>query len=203
MLKSAYLRKLEVQNLFAEAQDSGRLAYYTTSTYYEFDKSIDNNDYYKTEKISVNDSGEIIGFIACNTGIGDKICDNLHIVRFNDTMSGRKLFILDLLKFLIDLHSRGFKKLEFNVNMSNSGAMKLYDKFVNIVGGEIVGVRRRSMISPNNLDKMHDMKLYDVHFEESIVKIEELFMALKSKFICHARYVFRIEGDCAYKQIKS
>lgn len=138
MLDLAIRHEQKVKELFAEiAFDENYMFMFTSS--YRDDIEIDSSTWNKHQFVSINDNGEIIGYFKYSIDRDSLGCYGLQIVNFKkDVLS--KCFGKDLMQLLQDIFIKyKFYKLKFGVVIGNP-AEKFYDKYIEAIGGRIVGI---------------------------------------------------------------
>ena len=125
-----------------------------------FDKlEIDSDTWNKHQFVSIDNTGEVIGFIQYHVNREDNSCSNLCICNFID--SGKIIFAMDLVQALQDIFEKyKFRKLKFSVCIGNP-LEKSYDTMIEKYNGRIVGTY------------LKDAKLFDGEYCDR--KVYEIF----------------------------
>lgn len=117
---------------------------------------VDDNTWNRHQFVSLNNNGEIIGYIAYQVERQTHNASKLAIINFTDN---KIVFGRDLKQVLVDIFEKfKFNKLSFSVVIGNP-IEKSYDKMVKKCGGCIVGVAA-------NETKLYDNEYYPVKYYE-------------------------------------
>lgn len=122
---------------------------------------IKNSDWHSIQRVSVNDSGKIIGYMSAGVDIVSEKVDSLFLCRFNnelkydfgysDDFAVFKKDLNDFMEYLVNHHK--FRYIEFVVIKDNP-ACKTYDKWIEKYGGYKHEIKKSV--------KLKDGKFYDV-----------------------------------------
>lgn len=150
MLKPAILFRDELTRLYQSIWFNEKYKYYnyssTWGTVLVEDKT---NDWH--EFVSINDKGEVIGYIHYYVVRSTLNCRSFGIVNFSDDPA----FGLDVLQVIKDIFERfNFHKLDFSVVIGNP-AEKSYDHLCKKYGGHILCIEKDET-------KLDDNQYYDV-----------------------------------------
>lgn len=128
------------------------------------------------EFASVNQEGEVVGYIACGidqrTYSGNGMC----IISFCDDIM---TFGADIRTAIRDLFCKyNFYKLNFSVVVGNP-AEKHYDKLVNLYSGRVVGTYKDDVRLMDG--KIYDLKVYEITKEEYLRGLKKIAPVQESK----------------------
>jgi len=158
MLKPAGLYENELKRLFAEISFDDEYIYFDSSSWRD-DWNAPKDSWSKHEFASVDDEGNVVGYLAYNIDRDALTTSSLRIVNFRKNGLGRT-FGQDLRKLFEDIFLRfQFRKLNFGVVVGNP-AEAFYDKYVEKMGGRIQGYREDDVKLMDG--NYYDMKLYEV-----------------------------------------
>ena len=151
MLDIAIKYKDKLQSKMRDIWFQDKYKFYNYTTYYS-DYGVETETWQKHQFVSVDEAGNILGFIGYNVNRCTNNCNDLGIVNFGDN---KITFGRDLRKALNDIFEYfRFNKLSFCVVIGNP-IEDTYDKMVTKYGGRIVGIDRQET-------KLIDGKYYDV-----------------------------------------
>jgi hypothetical protein len=156
MLDIACRHEEELKKLFLETWHSDHYKYWTFGCYsdqYEPAK----NTWDKTEFVSLDSAGKVIGYIAYDVDRNTRNTSGLSALSFtqNKVVFGRDL--LQAMKNIFDKYH--FRKIDFSVVCGNP-IERSYDRLVNKFGGRIVGTKTEHCRLIDG--KYYDLKLYEV-----------------------------------------
>lgn len=107
--------------------------------------------------VSLNNNGEVIGYIAYNINRALNYTHGFNIINFTDD---KLTFGIDCKKVVVDIFERfKFRKLQFYVFVGNP-IERHYDKMVTRVGGRIVGYFKDEIRLTDG--QYYDMKYYEI-----------------------------------------
>lgn len=156
MIELAYLHKEKLVNKFKNIMNKTRYKYFFLSTYQNYERTIDDNNWKCLEYVSVKNN-KIIGYMKASIDRIAHNVDQLYLINFSkDDFFTYGKDITSFLKILFEDFC--FKKIEFSVVVGNP-IEKSYDKIVEKNGGRIVGIFKNSV-------RLMDGKYYDLKFYE-------------------------------------
>ena len=140
---------------------------------------VDDNTWNRHQFVSLNNNGEIIGYIAYQVERQTHNASKLAIINFTDN---KIVFGRDLKQVLVDIFEKfKFNKLSFSVVIGNP-IEKSYDKMVKKYGGCVVGVAANETKLYDN--EWYPVKYYEILRENYMRKVHpELFEAKEELFI--------------------
>lgn len=117
--------------------------------------------------VSVDEDDNIRGFLRANIDRSPNKVSCLGVVNFYET---NVVFAKDLYQFLKDLFEKfKFYKIEFCVVIGNP-IEKMYDKYIQKYGGNIVGIFRKSVRLQGG--EFADIKHYEIFRDEYLKRIK-------------------------------
>lgn len=163
MLKPAYYYKQQIQEEYKNIVGDSKYKFYFCCSYwgYEFGTFAETS-WYDLEFVSLDESGNVIGFMRADIDRESNKIKSLGIINFKN--KGNVTFSKDLHKFLFDLFNvHKFRKIEFSVIVGNP-IEKMYDKYCLKYGGHIVGQYKGHVkLTDGNL---YGYKLYEIFKED-------------------------------------
>lgn len=166
LLDLAIKYKEELQKKMLDTWFNEKYKYYYGNIW--FDKlEIDSDTWNNHQFVSVDNNGEVIGFIEYHVNREDNSCSDLGICNF--TEDKRVIFGMDLGQALQDIFEKyKFRKLKFSVYVGNP-IEKSYDKMIKKYNGRIVGTYLKDT---KCLDGEYcDRKLYEIFREDYLKSI--------------------------------
>lgn len=101
--------------------------------------------------------GDVIGYISYSVDRAANVAFDMNIINFSDN---KAIFGIDVMQAIDDIFCKyNFDKLEFSVFIGNP-AEKMYDKFIKMTGGRIVGTYKKHQQLMDG--KVYDLKMYEV-----------------------------------------
>ena len=166
MLDIALKYKDELQKLYINTWHQEKYKYYNFDSYWS-NPTLRENTWDAHEFVSVDKSGNVIGFIHYEVNrITISVC-GLGIINFTDNMF---TFGKDVLQAIKDIFEKyNFHKLSFSVVIGNP-IEKTYDKLVAKYGGRIVGTEKQHTMLYDH--KYYDVKRYEI-LREDYMKTKE------------------------------
>lgn len=163
MLQPAQKYESELKSLILDTWYDDKYKYFRANTYSSTMTFKDGN-YNSHDFASINNDGEVIGYISYDLNRSDGSVYNLIIVNFTDE---KLSFGRDLYKALSDIFLRyKFRKLMFCIVVGNP-IEKSYDKWISKYGGRIVGTYYKDVMLDDG--ELYDRKLYEI-FREDFLK---------------------------------
>ena len=167
MLKSAYLYQEEIKQLFAKTCDNPKYKYYHLG-YFDFPK-IEDNEWNKIQRVSIYED-KVIGYLSSSVNRTNNIIDSICLLSDTSGIKNIKQFEKDIFDFFLIL-LRQYPTIQWVVVVNNP-VKKKYEKFVNYVGGNIVGIHHKSAKVDNEL---LDEELFEIISSKEVInKIKEL-----------------------------
>lgn len=152
MLKQAILYSEGLKKKYMEAMCDDYFKFYSGCSYRSFDIEVLKDDWNTIQRVSVDTSGNVIGYMSVEINRDSRNVTGFGIMNF--TKHPSVVFANDLLKFMRELKENyNANKFEFWAYVG-SEAEKMYKKFISRYGGNIVGINTRSQ-------KLSDGKYYD------------------------------------------
>lgn len=156
MLKPAILYADLLQGRFVECIFQDRFKFYYRNPGIDYLIPIYQNSGEMLQFVSLDDSGNVIGYFGAKINRETDAAEELAIMNF---MENNYTFSADLRDFFISLFEKfGVQKVTWWVIVGNP-AEKTYDRIVSKFGGRIVGTFK-------NDAKLFDGKIYDVKWYE-------------------------------------
>jgi len=117
---------------------------------------IESNTWDRTQFVSLNPSGEVIGYLGYGVEREARYVSYLEIINFTNDNS----FGLDVLAMLRDIFEKyRYNKIVFSVVIGNPIEQR-YDHLIERCGGRIVGVYKEHVMLPDG--KLYDKKSYEI-----------------------------------------
>ena len=162
MLKPAQLYVDELDTKFTKVWYQDKYKYYFSMPYWDTQPIAENTCEYH-QFVSMID-GWIVGYISYSVDRAANIAYDFNTINFGEVSLG---FSKDLAQAIDDIFMKfNFDKLEFEVLIGNP-AEEMYDKFIKICNGRIVGTYRKHVkISDGQLC---DLKMYEL-FKNQYIK---------------------------------
>lgn len=155
MLAFAQDYKDELEKRMRETWGNEKYWYYLSSSYM-FPVEVDENTWEKTHYVSLNSSGEVIGYLGYAVEREGRYVSNLWIINFTEN----RYFGIDVMRMVKDIFEKYcYKKIVFFVIIGNPIEQK-YDRLIARYGGRIVGTYKEHVMLPDG--KMYDEKVYEI-----------------------------------------
>lgn len=155
MLDIAIKHQIELKEKMRDIWFSEKYKYWNCSVWYN-EKEICLDTWSNHQFVSLNKSGEVIGYIGYEINRANEYCNSLNIINFSDD---KVTFGIDLRQALKDIFEKfKFRKLKFSVVVGNPIETS-YDELVKKYGGKIVGVYKKDV-------KLFDGEYYDHKYYE-------------------------------------
>ncbi len=117
---------------------------------------IDTDTWSNTQFVSLNSSGEVIGYLGYGVTQPERYVSYLAIINFTDNI----LFGMDVLRMLKDIFEKyQYKKIVFSVIIGNPVELK-YDRLISRYGGRVVGIYKDHVMLPDG--RLYDEKFYEI-----------------------------------------
>jgi hypothetical protein len=156
MLDIAFKHEEELKKLFLETWHNDFYKFWTFGCFsdqYEAAK----NTWEKSEFVSLDSSGNVIGYIAYDVDRNTRNVSGLSALNFSEN---KVVFGRDLLQAMKDVFEKyRFRKIEFSVICGNP-IERSYDRLAEKFGGRIVGIKTDHCRLIDG--KYYDLKLYEV-----------------------------------------
>lgn len=166
MLVPAFNYSEELKEKMASIWFDEKYKYYNFDTYYTA-LVIDEETWNRHQFVSLDNVGNIIGYISYNVNRQTYNCYGLAIINFTEN---KYVFGIDLGQALTDIFEKfKFRKLNFSVVIGNP-IEKSYDKIINRYGGRIVGVYKQETKLIDG--EYYDEKLYEITREDYLKSIK-------------------------------
>lgn len=167
MLDLAMRHEEELKDKFSKILLDENYMYYFPFSYREI-PTIQDITFAEHQFVSVNNSGEVVGYLAYSIDRDASVVHNLNIINFN-LGSLSKCFGRDLDQMFRDIFMKfNFRKLRFNVQVGNP-AESFYDKYLHKIGGRVIGIMKEEDKIMNGT--YCDRKMYEV-FREDFIESE-------------------------------
>lgn len=129
--------------------------YYNASSYMQ-PIEIDKNTWERMQLVSLNDSGEVIGYLGYSIEREVRYVSSLWVVNFTDDKS----FGIDVMQMFKDIFEKyRYRKIVFSVVIGNPVESK-YDRLIEHYDGRVVGVYKDHVMLPDG--GLYDMKFYEI-----------------------------------------
>lgn len=158
MLELAIKHKSALEQKYADiAMDTDYMFGFFCSWRGELKIAPDN--WHKQQFVSVNEQGEVVGYLKYNVDRDTRNVNGIHILNFKkDTLC--TTFSRDFRQMIDDIFSKyQYNKIIFSVAIGNP-AEKMYDKYIEKIGGRIVGIYKEELRMMDG--NMYDEKMYEV-----------------------------------------
>lgn len=180
MLKPAKLYEDQIKQKNAEIMFDTEYMYAENRSWRE-EVELRNNTWHCHEFASVNEDDEVIGTLSYSIDRDSRVCFGLQIINYKkDSLS--TTFGKDLSQLFYDIFFKfKFRKLKFGVIVGNP-AEKFYDKYIEKIGGRVVGVYEEDDILMDG--ELYDYKAYEVldrHFLKAYSTNKENFTGGKNR----------------------
>jgi len=124
---------------------------------------LDSDTWKRTQFVSLNPSGEVIGYLGYGVEREARYVSYLAIINFTNDSS----FGLDVMTMLKDIFEKyNYNKIVFSVVIGNPVEQR-YDHLIERCGGRVVGIFKRHIMLPDG--KLYDEKFYEI-FREDYLK---------------------------------
>lgn len=131
--------------------------------YCEF--NIDSDTWRSHSFVSIDNNGNIIGYISYEIDRRNNQCQGLNIINFSNK---KIIFGKDVKQAITDIFERyNFRKLNFTVVVGNP-IEHTYDRLIKKYGGRIVGYKKEHTKLIDG--KYYDVKCYEIMREDYIVR---------------------------------
>lgn len=155
MLAFAQDYKEELIKRERETWDDKKYWYYNASSYMR-PIELDKDTWDRIQLVSLNGSGEVIGYLGYSMYREARYVSSLWIVNFTDDKS----FGIDVMQMFKDIFEKyRYRKIVFSVIIGNPIEQK-YDRLVEHYGGRIVGVHKEHVMLPDG--RLYDEKVYEI-----------------------------------------
>ena len=119
--------------------------WYYRAASYMYPIEVDENTYEKVQFVSLNSSGEVIGYLGYCVAREERYVSNLFIINFTDDMS----FGIDAVHMVRDIFEKyRYRKIVFFVIIGNPTESK-YDGMIEHYGGMVVGTYKEHIMLPD------------------------------------------------------
>lgn len=160
MLDLAINHEEELQKKFRSTWFSEKYKFWTCTNYHE-DYQIAENTWDNHQFVSLDSSGEVIGYIGYEIDRAYDVVNGLNIINFTDD---KITFGIDVGNALRDIFEKfHFRKLTFTVIIGNP-IEKTYDRLIEKYHGRIVGIQKEQVRLIDG--EFYDRKLYEVFRDE-------------------------------------
>lgn len=130
--------------------------YYHYNNYHR-DLSLSEDTWNVHQFVSLNNEGEVVGYLEYYIDRSSLNCSDFNIVNFG---ADKITFGKDLHSLITDIFEKfHFNKLSFSVVIGNPVEAS-YDKLIRNYGGRVVGIQKNHVRLLDNL--LYDVKLYEV-----------------------------------------
>lgn len=153
MLEYAFYHTEELIKKYQNLSQS-KYNYYSFCSYRNFAIDIKKDSWEKEQYVSIDNKGDIIGYLCANIDRDTRNISQLNLINFSDNS---KIYSLDLLKFLRTL--KRYRTITWSVAIGNP-AEKKYDSICKRLNGRIVGFFKNNIRCLDG--KLHDVKYYEV-----------------------------------------
>lgn len=155
MLAFAQDYKNELEKRMRETWGNEKYWYYHASSYMGA-LEVDNDTWNNVQLVSLNDSGEVIGFLGYGVKRECRYVSYLAIINFTDD----KYFGIDIMRMVRDIFEKyRYRKIVFSVIIGNP-IERSYDRLIERYGGRIVGIYKEHVMLPDG--KLYDEKFYEI-----------------------------------------
>ena len=138
-----------------ETWEDKKYWYYNCSSYMH-PIEVDANTWERTQLVSLNDSGEVIGYLGYSIEREVRYVKGVWIVNFTDD----KAFGIDVMQMFKDIFEKyHYRTIVFSVIIGNPIEPK-YDRLIEHYGGRIVGINKEHVMLPDG--ELYDMKFYEI-----------------------------------------
>lgn len=162
MLKRALLYKDTLTAKFIDIWDNPEYKYIFDS--YRYVPELKDDSWDCDEFVSVNDEGEVVGFIRFYLNQQVHGVDNILMASLSTELADRTLLLMDLQKAIHDYFWRfNYSRIEFSVHIGNK-VENFYDKFVAACGGKVCGYTTASVMALDG--ELLDVKRYEILREQ-------------------------------------
>lgn len=146
----------QLQDKYLETILNDKYKYYHASNLQNYTLELDNDTWNKIDFVSVNDEGEVLGYLFARFDRTADLVSGLGAMNFGEI---NYQFSKDFHKFITDLLMvHNFRKINFSVVVGNP-AERMYDKYITKYGGRIVGTFKEDV-------RLYDGKYYDHKYYE-------------------------------------
>jgi len=145
------IKKLYATNIFPKQEG---YKYLFLNGYFEY-PDITDSEYNSVQRISVNDLGEILGYMTAGINRESWTVTGIAIMSFNLSHRCNKTLMQDIVKFFDDLFTLyKFKKIEIAYCEQNPGS-KMYQKFMQRYNGKVTGKGVGSLYNREQVEVVH------------------------------------------------
>lgn len=167
MLDIAIKYENELKEKFQDTWFQDKYKFYNFDTYYE-KLEVANTTWNKHQFVSLNQDGEVIGYIGYGVRRHLDYCDGFAAINFSND---KTTFGIDLGRAVCDIFEKfNFNKLKFSVVIGNP-IEKPYDKIIQHYNGRIVGIDRDEIRLIDG--KLYDVKRYEIMRDDYLSAIRE------------------------------
>ena len=158
MLDLAINNAEELQKCFRSIWFHDKYKFWNFTSYYE-DMEITDSTWSKHQFVSLDSSGEVIGYIGYEINSSSGVVDGLNIINFTDN---KATFGMDAGQALRDIFEKfHFRKLVFVVIIGNT-IEKTYDWMIARYGGRSIQRRQVKLID----GQFYDVKMYEILLDD-------------------------------------
>lgn len=166
MLDIALKYKDTLEQAFINTWHQEKYKYYNYSSYFS-NIELKNDTWNAHEFVSINNQGDIIGFISYEINRCANSVNGLGIINFADD---KITFGKDVHQAMRDIFEKyNFNKISFCVVIGNP-IEKTYDRLMDKYGGRIVGIEKQHTMLYDH--KLYDVKRYEI-LREDYMKTKE------------------------------
>lgn len=157
MIQAAQPHAGAIQAAYQKAYNDPKFQWFF-GAYADTNIVIPTSDWAQFHYASVNDKGEVCGHLWADLDRDARTVDSIGAINFNPGHS--VTFAMDLRRFFARLICGGWERVSWDVNIGNP-AEAMYDKGVVMLGGRIVGTRKKW--KRDRITGAHrDNKMYEV-----------------------------------------
>lgn len=145
----------ELARRMRETWGNKKYWYYHSSSYMA-PIGVDENTWERVQFVSLNNSGEVIGYLGYAVDREGRYVSNLWIINFTDDKS----FGIDVMRMVKDIFEKyRYRKIVFFVIKGNPVEPK-YDRLVEHYGGRVIGIYKEHVMLPDG--RLYDEKVYEI-----------------------------------------
>lgn len=155
MLAFAQNHERELQRKMRETWGKEKYWYYHRCSYFSL-ADVKEDTWNDTQFVSLNSSGEVIGYLGYGIDRECRYVTYLAIINFTDDIS----FGIDVMTMIKDIFEKyQYRKIVFSVIIGNPIEPK-YDRLIEKYGGRVVGTYKEHAMLPDG--QLYDEKLYEI-----------------------------------------
>ena len=158
MLDIAYKHQSKLKELYTDFICTDKAFWYRNHYYTSYEVTVDNDDFHRFQKVSLDKKGNILGYFSADTDLTARKVLSIGAINFKGNIN--YTFSKDFYLFLKSLYNNPLLRLiEWSVIVGNP-IESMYDKICKKYRGRIVGTNIKTDLLDDG--KYYDKKYYQI-----------------------------------------